>query len=166
MKILRLPMACSRVAALILCIACLVLPAKSESCADQADDHACSDQDDSRNLHLDVLFGAGVSLRLDDRVDFVETASSGVPHLVIKNDSRGRPVGMIGLGIHPGAVERLGAFVSIDLPGDSDGAIDGLVAGVNIKLLEHLGLAIGVGLHSQQELSSGFRTAAREYIPE
>ena len=119
------------------------------------------------NELIQPLFGVGIVRRGDDHIDFMELEKDGVSHLLIENDSRVRLTGLVGIAFYPKQRKRqfLGGFAAIDFVDGIPGAIDGLVVGANVKIMKRVGVAFGLGLHNQKELSHGFRRQAERKFP-
>ena len=116
---------------------------------------------------VSILLGAGASIRLDDHEDFVVREDGlPTPHLFVQNDSPLRATGMLGLGFKFGKwkSQPLSVFASLGLVDNTSPVVDGFVFGLNIGLNNHLGFAVGYGLHKQQELSYGFRRDAIQFV--
>ena len=148
-------------ALLILWLACAVPKVRAEECSCKC----CPEQSPLEGV--DLLLGAGLSLRFDDHIDWKESTRNSGKHLVIENDSRKRATGMIGLGIDllPLRGENhLQVFASMNFTDNTAPVIDGFVFGGNVQLNKHVGVALGYGLRNQTELRHGFQRDARQFV--
>ena len=115
----------------------------------------------SRSRQIEVLIGVGLGIRTDDHIDFEEIFPDGVAHLVIKNDSRNRTTGMLGLGVPIPKADHVDVFASMNFMNNTSQAIDAFTFGLNFKVLKHVGIAFGIGLAKGEELSYGFMEEAK-----
>ena len=148
-------------ALLTLWLACAVPIARAEECTCKC----CPEQSPLEGV--DLLFGAGFSIRFDDYIDWKESPVNNGKHLVIENDSRKRATGMIGLGIDLVKLprfEHLQMFASMNFTDNTAPVIDGFVFGGNVQLNKHVGVALGYGLRKQTELRHGFQRDARQFV--
>ena len=150
-------------ALLVLCLACSISVVSADDCTCQCDCTQGAEQ--SKLKGVDVLFGFGQSIRLDDYIDWKETVIDKKRYLLIENDSRGRATGMLGLGVNfIENCDKWQLFASMNFLDNTSPVIDGFVFGINRKLNDHVGIAGGYGLHKQIELRHGFKRDAEQYV--